>query len=219
MAAWPLEIEPSAARGRRWRWRRWTTQGSRRCRARSTWRRPRLQKPKLALATACGHGHVPGVRGVPGVPGHGCRRLRGASVPRWASCRAHHLPTYTQVEERVRFILHQKLGKPQHDSQNTTTTPASPARARVEERPDHKRGPITTERPGAKGPGERGLVRWGLVQRGLVRRYRPDHHREAWCGGARRLHSGPAGRRGLDRCAEEAQKTCEPATPRVGRLV
>ena len=156
MAAWPLEIEPPAARGRRWRWRRSTTRGSRRCRARSTWRRSRLQKPKLALATACGHGHVPGVRGVPGVPGHGCRRLRGASVPRWASCRARHLPAYTQVEERVRFILHQKLGKPQHDSQNTTTTPASPARARVEERPDHKRGPITTERPGAKGPGAKG---------------------------------------------------------------
>ena len=154
------------------------TRGSRRCRARSTWRRSRLQKPKLALATACGHGHVPGVRGVPGVPGHGCRRLRGASVPRWASCRAHHLPTYTQVEERVRFILHQKLGKPQHDSQNTTTTPASPARARVEERPDHKRGPITTERPGAKGPGaeiqarsrQRGLVQRCLVRRCLVRR-------------------------------------------------
>ena len=34
-------------------------------------------------------------------------------MPRWASCRAHHLPAYTQVEERVRFILHQKLGKPQ----------------------------------------------------------------------------------------------------------
>ena len=43
-AAWPTQTEPPPARGRRWRWRRWTTQGSRRCRARSTWHRPRLQK-------------------------------------------------------------------------------------------------------------------------------------------------------------------------------
>ena len=84
-------------------------------------------------------------------------------------------PSNTQVEERVRFILHQKLGKPQHDSQNTTAMPASPASARVEERPDcHRearwrearppqrglvqRGPPSTERFGryAKGPGRYG---------------------------------------------------------------
>ena len=142
-----------------------------------------------------------------------------ASYGRWRFCGASvgHLsiapPSNTQVEERVRFILHQKLGKPHRDSLNTTTTPASLARVHVEERPDTR----------ARSP-RRCLVRRELVRRGLLRRYRPDHHREAWCrdawcGGARRLHSGPAGWRGLDRCAEEAQKTCEPATPRVRRLV
>ena len=71
--------------------------------------------------------------------------------------------------------MRQKLGKPQHDSQNTTAMPASPASARVEERPDcHRearwrearppqrglvqRGPPSTERFGryAKGPGRYG---------------------------------------------------------------
>ena len=171
MAAWPLEIEPPAARGRRWRWRRSTTRGSRRCRARSTWRRSRLQKPKLALATACGHGHVPGVRGVPGVPG--VRAAAASAVPRCLGGPA---------AERATF-LHTRRSKSACDSsctrslasRSTTRRTRRPRRPRRHGLPS-KRGPITREarspRRGLvrRGLVRRGLVRWGLVRRGLVQR-------------------------------------------------
>ena len=146
-AAWPLEIEPPAARGRRWRWRRSTTQGSRRCRARSTWRRPRLQKPKLALATACGHGQSLAC-GLPPPP-----RCLGASVGQLSSAS----PSYIHAGRRARAI---------HPSPET-----GQAAARLAEHNDHagltgtgsrrrearsQESPITTEGPGAKGPGAMG---------------------------------------------------------------